>query len=293
MTTITRSSHKTTTQPKTRTPLVSQNFLARYLTALVFIPVGIVGMFIGGALWALMMALLAVVAGLEFFALARGRPVQGVARAGVPAILGVLLAFYLNQPLIGVGAVIAALVYALAICIGRGLTMEAVRWKIGTTLAGVAYIGLPIGMLIGVSQFENHFVWLVVVMAITWGTDTFAYFGGRMWGKRKLAPRLSPKKTVEGAVVGVVGGWIPALLFLTVGGQFSGLALVMILVGPLFAIVGDLLESAIKRFFEVKDSHLHGFNVLPGHGGVMDRIDSLVLVTAFCFVFIALTGIAG
>jgi len=111
------------------------------------------------------------------------------------------------------------------------------------------------------------------------------------WGKHKLAPRLSPKKTVEGAVAGVIGGFVSTLILLIIGNQVSSITLVMIALAPLVAVVGDLLESAIKRYFKVKDSHIPGLNVIPGHGGVLDRVDSWMMVAAFCYLYLLLTGV--
>jgi phosphatidate cytidylyltransferase len=114
---------------------------------------------------------------------------------------------------------------------------------------------------------------LIWVYNVTWSTDIGAYFAGRKFGKRKLAPSISPKKTVEGlyggiAAAAVLGGaWVLAM----------GLAKPLLIAAPLFAIAaqgGDLFESALKRRARVKDSS----NFLPGHGGVLDRLDGLVPV---------------
>src|SRR5690606_17236083 len=99
-----------------------------------------------------------------------------------------------------------------------------------------------------------------------WGSDTFAYLGGRFFGKTKLAPVLSPKKTVEGAIIGIFGGIIPATLVLFLGEQLTTGSFLLVCAGPFAAIGGDLFESALKRYFGVKDSHIAGLNIFPGHG---------------------------
>ena len=108
-----------------------------------------------------------------------------------------------------------------------------------------------------------------------WAADTGAYFAGRKFGRRKLAPRISPNKTVEGLVGGVVAGMVFGLAFALFAGasvgQLPAIALVA-LVAVLFSVVGDLFESLLKRQVGVKDSS----NLIPGHGGLLDRVDGMV-----------------
>jgi phosphatidate cytidylyltransferase len=134
-------------------------------------------------------------------------------------------------------------------------------------------------------------VWLLLVFCVTWGTDSFAYIGGRLWGKTPLAPKLSPRKTLEGAVVGVIGGIVPSLILLATANLLSAGTIFFVLVAPLVAIAGDLFESGLKRFFEVKDSHIAGFDILPGHGGILDRTDALLLVSMFAYAVFMLSGL--
>ena len=108
-----------------------------------------------------------------------------------------------------------------------------------------------------------------------WAADTGAYFAGRKFGRRKLAPRISPNKTVEGLVGGVVAGvalgLVVAVFAGATPGQLPAVALVA-LVAVLFSVVGDLFESLLKRQVGVKDSS----NLIPGHGGLLDRVDGMV-----------------
>lgn len=265
------------------------NFRTRVITALLLIPISIFGMYIGGVIWLVMMSIIGIIGILEFFALAKGRDVQGSAIIGVPAVLLILIGFHIkSNPLI---------FGTLLVCTIAAFILETTRHpnnlrqsvlQTGSTLLGVSYLGFPLGFLIAISQWENSFAWLLIIFILTWGCDTFAYFGGRKWGKHKLAPRLSPKKTVEGAIVGSIGGFIPALLILLVADEFSISAMIMLAIAPAVAILGDLFESGLKRFFGVKDSHVAGLNVIPGHGGVLDRIDSLLAVALFCYLWIVL-----
>lgn len=132
---------------------------------------------------------------------------------------------------------------------------------------------------------ENGLFYFILALIIAWGNDTGAYFAGTLLGKHKLCPEISPKKTVEG----LIGGWIfavlAALLFACVWQRFHGVAvsfwqvgLVTFLLSPL-SVVGDLFASTIKRQCGAKD---YG-NIMPGHGGMMDRFDSLVFVSPLLY----------
>jgi phosphatidate cytidylyltransferase len=124
------------------------------------------------------------------------------------------------------------------------------------------------------SEPDGH-RWLFVALAIVWAADSGAYFAGRHFGKRKLAPRISPNKTVEGLLGGVACGLAVALAFAPFAGatlrQLPAVALVAI-VAVLFSVVGDLFESLLKRHVGAKDSG----DLIPGHGGILDRIDGVI-----------------
>jgi len=160
-----------------------------------------------------------------------------------------------------------------------------------TNIFGFFYVGF---LLSGIYLTRSHehgqyFVWLIFISA--WACDTFAYFTGRFLGKRKLAPVLSPKKTVEGAIGGTLGAILTAALFAYVIVQFSDIGYEMSLVlicavvggvGAIFAQFGDLAASAIKRYKRIKD---YG-KIIPGHGGVMDRFDSVICTAPMVYIII-------
>ncbi|MBR0375521.1 MAG: phosphatidate cytidylyltransferase [Firmicutes bacterium] len=146
------------------------------------------------------------------------------------------------------------------------------RWLIG----GAAYIVLGFLAFFGVRQV-GAMAWLLTVI---WSTDTAAYEIGRRWGKHKLAPAISPNKTWEGAVAGLIAGSILgmiAALITTDAGWFAAWIVSLFISGV--GQIGDLVESKVKRLAGVKDSG----NLLPGHGGILDRFDSLLLSSMFMF----------
>ncbi|WP_255602020.1 phosphatidate cytidylyltransferase [Glacieibacterium megasporae] len=165
--------------------------------------------------------------------------------------------------------------------------------------AGLLYCGLPMIALIWLRGLPNTGIALTIaVLAVVWATDIGAYFTGRAIGGSKLAPAISPNKTWAGAIGGVVAAIITGAILTslaigpTVDGDVSHIQTIVIfsIIAAFLAvaaIVGDLFESWLKRRAGVKDSG----NLLPGHGGVMDRIDGLVPVAVFAAAIVAISGI--
>jgi phosphatidate cytidylyltransferase len=151
--------------------------------------------------------------------------------------------------------------------------------RVGLAVLGAVYCGLMLSALVRLRQLENGAIWIFLALAVTWANDTGGYFAGRAFGKHKLYPRISPSKTVEGAIgglafsvlwgVGVFKLGLPTLPLW--GGAVIGLGASIL--GPL----GDLSESAMKRAFGAKDSG----KLLPGHGGMLDRLDALLFTAPF------------
>jgi phosphatidate cytidylyltransferase len=153
---------------------------------------------------------------------------------------------------------------------------------------GVVYVGVLASYLVLLRQYPEGGSWLVVLSAVTAGSDSGAYYFGSTFGKRKLCPNISPKKTVEGALGGLLCGLVAAcvsasLLLDTVDWLFVGMAAVL-LTGV--GILGDLTESMIKRGTGTKDSG----TLLAGHGGVLDRIDSLLLTAPVLYYLLLFVG---
>ncbi len=145
----------------------------------------------------------------------------------------------------------------------------------------IFYLAVPFSLALGIDSRL-----LLSVFFIIWASDSFAYLTGKNFGKHKLAEKISPKKTIEGVVGGLAGGLIIAYLIY----QFSGWELmlklpqflILTLIIVIFGTLGDLLESRFKRIAKVKDSG----NVIPGHGGILDRLDSFIFAVPFVYIFL-------
>lgn len=267
------------------------NFRMRYITALSIIPVAIIGAYIGGLLWTLLLLPLMIIGLLEFYHFFHIKPVSSNQAIGLGAGLGIFAAFHLNQPLVAVGVTLGGVLIAFVVALRANQWRDAALHSL-LTLGGLLYVAFPMAFLVGLRNHSaDGFLWMSVILGGTWGTDTFAYFAGRQWGRRLLAPRISPQKTVEGALGGLIGGIVFPFLFLLGADKLSLTTWVWILFIPVFAILGDLFESGLKRVLKIKDSRLEGVNILPGHGGVLDRIDALLWVVSFSYGLLWLVGL--
>lgn len=146
------------------------------------------------------------------------------------------------------------------------------------TLLGFIYIPVFISHINLLSIENNIFIWLVFIFA--WGSDTFAYFAGVAFGKNKLIPEISPKKTIEGAIGGVLGSILLTVMFAWYFGEESVIYFIpLAIIGSVVSQLGDLFASAIKREFGIKD---YG-NLIPGHGGILDRFDSILFTAPLTY----------
>ena len=184
-----------------------------------------------------------------------------------------LIAIALVASAVG-GTVLACFVGAIAALMFYEWTRITRGWGAAWYISGFFYALVPALALLWIRERDAHGVELLVwTFLVTWSTDIGAYFAGRRFGRRKLAPSISPGKTVEG----LYGGIAAATL---IGGAWvlgTGLALPLLLLAPILAVAaqaGDLFESSLKRRAGVKDSG----SWLPGHGGLLDRLDGLVPV---------------
>jgi phosphatidate cytidylyltransferase len=260
----------------------------RILTAAVLIPSVLAAMFMLPPLaWGAVTLAIVAVGATEWADLAGFGPgawwifVAGTLVIGLNLLFSPLAAFAVGWPS---GIVVAVCGLATLVWLFVGVPWLATRWKPTSPLPlGIAGWIVLIGAWVAIVELQARSPWLVLAaMAVVWIADTAAYFAGRAFGRRKLAPHVSPGKTWEGVYGGLaaVGVYALALVPLAAAGGFRGtvsplsvivwIALAIALAA--LSVVGDLCESLLKRQAGVKDSG----RLLPGHGGILDRIDALL-----------------
>ena len=194
----------------------------------------------------------------------------------------VMIAVALGAAVLG-GYFFAVLVAAAAAMIFVEWTRMVRGWGLGWQLCGFTYALLPALALLWIRERAPHDLMLLLwVFIVTWSTDIGAYFAGRAIGGPKLVPVISPNKTWAG----LIGGMIAAGVLGGLWANFTGLSPALLWLAPLFAVGaqgGDLFESGLKRRAGVKDSG----TILPGHGGIMDRLDGLVVVASLTALVVA------
>lgn len=150
---------------------------------------------------------------------------------------------------------------------------------IGITLLGIFYVPFLLGHIFYLDR--TIYIWLIFIIAF--GTDTFAYIFGNLFGKRKLAPTISPNKTIEGSIGGILGSLIFSLIFsVIVNIPFKWRIALLSILASIIAQIGDLVASGIKRRVKIKD---YG-SIFPGHGGVLDRFDSMIFSAPLIYYFV-------
>lgn len=197
--------------------------------------------------------------------------------------LGILLYYvliYFNLGQYGELALIAALVLIMFVYVFTYPKYHANQ--IMATFFGIVYVGVMLSYIYQTRMLPDGKILVWLVFICSWGCDTCAYCVGMLIGKHKMAPVLSPKKSVEGAVGGVVGAALIGFAYAAVFGKDMVAYAVISAAGALISMVGDLAASAIKRNMNIKD---YG-TLIPGHGGILDRFDS-VIFTAPIIYFLA------
>jgi phosphatidate cytidylyltransferase len=245
-----------------------RELVLRVCSALVLVPLAVGTAYLGGWPFAAFWSLAAIGVFWEWSALVAGDQRRLIVMTG-GATLVVSLALAAGGRLIG-AVVVAAL--------GTVAVAPMAPARRGWVAGGVPYAGaIGIAPIALRSDSEDGFIAVMFLFAIVWTTDIVAYFLGRLIGGPKLLPRVSPKKTWSGAISGLAAAVLAAIAVATVAG-LSGLLAIAAVAAFLSAVAqaGDLFESLLKRRFGAKDSS----HLIPGHGGLMDRLDGFVLAAA-------------
>ncbi|MGB9802515.1 phosphatidate cytidylyltransferase [Desulfofundulus sp.] len=250
------------------------------MSALVGIPLFIAAVWHGSLPLLIFTGLLMVLAAIEMVALFEHLnlyPPHGLAVVGSLFLLG---SVYLYRDAGLGGAVAVILFFILVFTVFLYPAFSPVEGAV--TLLAILYIGLFVYIYL-LRLLPDGWIWLTFTLVGTWSSDTVAYFIGRRWGRRQLAPALSPGKTVEGAVGSLAGSLLAAVAFMGLYPFLPrGPILLLGLLLGLAAVLGDLVESAFKRQAGVKDAG----DIIPGHGGILDRFDSMLFTAPLVYYFV-------
>lgn len=262
----------------------------RIITAVICIPLLILILLSPKLIFSVVVVIASIIGLYEYF------KATGLLKYPVLCIMGylaaIVIAFGANFP--SILTVVLVYVYVVVLFVIMLVTKKGITVKhIGLLMFGLVYIPYFLSHIIYIRnmEFGKFLIWLVLIGAFM--TDTSAYFSGKALGRHKLCPTISPNKTVEGAIGGIFGGGLSFMLFGVIvnaffgqylGGKHFDLILLFALgiVAAVASEIGDLAASAIKRQFGIKDFG----NILPGHGGILDRCDSIILVAPTVFLFV-------
>lgn len=265
--------------------------IERLLTALVAVPVIFACTYFGGLWFFALVAVIAVISINEFYNLMKKKGFSPYYTLGNIFSLGIIVFVHntINHPN-WEPASAAILTAAVICCFLAGIFIKRsahATANISITLLGVLYIGWLFGYLVLLRALTLHGEFLFLLMFAIWTADTLAYFVGKSFGRRQLSPYISPKKTIEGAVAGLAGAVMAAVIFGAAYEQalypanLAHYIIIGIFVG-IVAQLSDLSESLVKRDAGAKDSS----NIVPGHGGVLDRMDSFIFTAPLLYYYV-------
>lgn len=262
--------------------------LKRWITALVAIPFLVLLISIGGTLWlTIVVNVVCIMALWEYFRIVLNKEQKSTATSfQVLALLtgsAVLWAVYFHAFNVVLDIVVLNVVIATLISLPKFKYDSSVWEIVYKQIVGIIYIPLFLSYIVLLRNTDNGELWIFLLLIVVFLGDTGAYYLGSYFGKHKLCPAVSPNKTIEGALGGLAASLVSGALikhfFLSL--LPWGLSLLFFLSIGIAGQVGDLFESQIKRVAHIKDSGA----ILPGHGGVLDRIDALLFAAPVAYIF--------
>ncbi len=256
--------------------------LKRILSSLVGVPVILFSVWQGGLLHFILALGIMIIAIIELNKIFYFMKIQGSILHMIIGILILSIGSYAG------GIQLLGLLYPLVILIilflGVFLYPKIKPGNIAGAILGISYVSLFIFFYL-TGTLENGQKWVLIMLVGTWAADITAFIVGKNFGRKKLAPQLSPGKTVEGALSGLAGSIVAVMIF-NYFINVTSLPIILILgflIGVL-GVVGDLFESSLKRAAGIKDAG----GIIPGHGGVLDRFDSLFFIAPMMYGFIVI-----
>lgn len=253
-------------------------FKTRLLTALVGIPLLLLVLNAGGLYWKILFIGIGL---LGYYEITRMMANKEIKSLFIPGICFMLLFLFHQSPYFFLGLFFLLMVTVIYIILANP------RYSItdlAFTFWGAFYIGFLLSYAIKIGNLEQSFLVILLALILTWASDTGAYIAGKLWGRHKMAPALSPNKTWEGTGGGLLLSAVASLAFFLITDMNTvnpAYALILGGIASILAQFGDLFISWMKRFFQVKDTG----KILPGHGGILDRFDSFLLVVPLIYYF--------
>ena len=233
------------------------------------------------------LAIVAVIALHEYFnAFSKYKPIKWI---GYLSAISISLIHIITEDMLL--KTIALVIPVIVIVLFMQLVIKNMKISIidiAITLFGICYIVLFILFIPLMAGEENGKIYIWYIFIISWGTDIFAYLVGKRFGKHKFS-KISPNKSIEGCVAGIVGAVVLALIYTFFVNKFASVHVISYVAITIVAIIlsivgqfGDFSASSIKRFVGIKDFS----NLIPGHGGILDRIDSLIFIAPFAYILL-------
>ena len=261
-----------------------RNTLTRFATAAVGIPILLYFMFIGPE-WAFQMVVIVAIARAthELMRMTMQGATEAYAFGMVATVQFATTLVLVNDAALLSASILFVVFGAVLTPLLRPEPLGRAGERLAWLIAGPLYVGGTMASLGRIHLAAHGGAWVLLAMWFAWASDTGAYFAGRFFGRHKLAPRVSPAKTIEGAVGGLLGSLTGSVAahfwFMPTLPLVNALALGV--VANVFGQAGDLVESLVKRSTGVKDSG----SILPGHGGMLDRVDALMFTATVCWAY--------
>ncbi len=256
---------------------------SRLISTAIGLPLAIFLIIVGGNIFNLFVLLIAMIALYEFYDALKHKGFEPVSYIGYFFVGVLFLILTIDISLIPIYIFFLIIAY-LTIMLFFGLSIE----DVSLSILGILYVGMLFGTIILLRQSNYGKIVTFYLLILSWGTDTFAFFIGKLIGKHKLIPQVSPNKTLEGAIGGLIISALLSVIYIVILDLDNifipniFILYIIGLLGSMFSQLGDLAASAIKRSCNIKDFG----NIIPGHGGILDRFDGLIFVSSYLYTLL-------
>ncbi|MDZ4164978.1 MAG: phosphatidate cytidylyltransferase [Smithellaceae bacterium] len=256
----------------------------RWVTALAALP-ALIGIIAYGnlAVFSALIYLVLILALHEFYLMVLGKEHRLARWLGISTASFLYISVYQGDPRVILATASMSVILIFLFFLWQARVQPFAFDLLTRVISGLFYVAFGFSHLIMIRQFPDGISWVFLVLVLAFAGDTLAFYAGKAWGKTKLMPTVSPGKTEAGILGLIAGGVIGTIAFkiLFLPDLPVGHALILGFTGSIIGQLGDLCESAIKRSIGVKDSG----SILPGHGGILDRIDCLLFIVPFVYYY--------